>query len=106
MAATGWTFLTNHAQVFLCIAQNTHLTARDIAVQVEITERAVQRILADLGKEGYIRHVREGRTNRYTIDLDKPLSHPAQRGQRVRDLLSQLLHEMSEISSDNQRSSI
>ncbi len=91
MIGRGWTFLTNHAQVFLCIAQNSHLTAREIAVKVEITERAVQRILADLEKDGYIQHVKEGRTNRYTIDLNKPLRHPAQHGQRVGDLLTQIL---------------
>jgi predicted ArsR family transcriptional regulator len=91
MTHRGWTFLTNHAQVFLCIAQNTHLTAREIAVKVGITERAVQRILADLEKDGYIQHVKEGRTNRYTIDLNKPLRHPAQHGQLVKDLLSQVL---------------
>jgi len=91
MTHIGWTFLTNHAQVFLCIAQNTHLTAREIALKVEITERAVQRILADLEKDGYIQHVKEGRTNRYTIDLNKPLRHPAQQGQLVKDLLSQVL---------------
>jgi predicted ArsR family transcriptional regulator len=95
MTTSGWTFLTNHAQVFLCIAQNTHLTAREIAVKVGITERAVQRILGDLEKEGYVQHVREGRTNRYTIDMDKPLRHPAQHGQAVRDLLSQLMGETS-----------
>lgn len=91
MTPNRWTFLTNHAQVFLCVAENTHLTAREIASHIGITERAVQRIVVDLEKDGYIQHVREGRTNRYTIDLDKPLRHPAQRGQPVRDLLSKLL---------------
>ncbi|HEX2912594.1 MAG TPA: winged helix-turn-helix domain-containing protein [Chloroflexia bacterium] len=91
MPHTTWTFLTNHAQVFLCVALNSHLTAREISAKVGITERAVQRILVDLEAEGYIQHVREGRSNRYTTDLDKPLRHPAQRGQRVRDLLAQVL---------------
>lgn len=90
-----WTFLTNHAQVFLCITQNTHLTAREIATRVGITERAVQRIVNDLEEEGYVQHMREGRNNRYIVDLDKPLRHPAQRErhQKVRDLLSQLLED-------------
>ena len=94
MTHSGWTFLTNHAQVFLCIAQNPHPTAREIAANVGITERAVQRILVDLEKDGYIEHEREGRSNRYRIYLDKPLRHPAQHGQKVRDLLSQLLQEL------------
>jgi DNA-binding MarR family transcriptional regulator len=93
MSRQGWTFLTNHAQVFLCIAQNEHITAREIAERVGITERAVQRIVDDLEEEGYIRRSRHGRSNQYAIYLDMPLRHPAQRGQLVRDLLSQLLKE-------------
>ena len=52
MSKPEWTFLTNHAQVFLCIAQNDHITAREIANTVGITERAVQRIIDDLEKGG------------------------------------------------------
>jgi DNA-binding Lrp family transcriptional regulator len=91
MQKVQWTFLTNHAQVFLCIAQNDHITAREIATIVGITERAVQRILDDLEHDGYIQRFREGRSNRYSISLDMPLRHPAQHGQPVRDLLAVLL---------------
>ena len=87
-----WTFLTNHAQVLLYIAQNHQVTAREIAAQVGITERAVLRILDELEEAGYIRRYHEGRTNRYEVDLDRPLRHPAQRGQPIRDLLDLLLH--------------
>ncbi|GCE29836.1 transcriptional regulator [Dictyobacter alpinus] len=90
-----WTFLTNHAQVFLCVTQNARLTAREIAATVGITERAVQRILSDLEQDGYVQAFREGRSNRYATDLDKPLRHPAQHGQRVGDLLEQIMHETS-----------
>lgn len=82
-----WTFLTNHAQVLLCIADNRRITARDIALRVGITERAVQRIIADLEDAGYIRRHREGRGNVYDIDPDARMRHPAQRGHRVRELL-------------------
>ena len=91
MAKPEWTFLTNHAQVFLCIAQNDHITAREIAAIVGITERAVQRIIEDLVKAAYIQRFRDGRSNRYSISLDMPLRHPAQHGQPVRDLLALLL---------------
>ena len=91
MSKPEWTFLTNHAQVFLCVAQNDHVTAREIASIVGITERAVQRIIDDLEKDGYIQRFRDGRSNRYSISLDKPLRHPAQHGQPVRDLLALLL---------------
>lgn len=87
---SSWTFLTNHAQVLLCIANSRSITAREIAAQVGITERAVQRILRDLHDGGYISHTREGRQNRYEIHVDRPMRHPAQQGIAVRELLDLL----------------
>ena len=43
-----WTFLSNHAQALLCIARDPEVRIRDIAQVVGITERAAQRIVADL----------------------------------------------------------
>ena len=43
-----WVFLSNHAHVLLCIAQDPDSRTRDIAQQVGITERAAQRIVAEL----------------------------------------------------------
>lgn len=83
----GWTFLTNHAQVFLCIARNKGITAKDIAEAVGITERAVQRIVADLEEAGYITRERDGRRNIYEIHPEQPMRHPAQHGTPVRELL-------------------
>ena len=49
-----WRFLTNHTQVLLCIARAPDVRLRDVAEQVGITERAAQRILADLVEAGYV----------------------------------------------------
>lgn len=87
---SSWTFLTNHAQVLLAIAQAPSITAREIAAPIGITERAVQRILRDLDQAGYISHTREGRQNRYEIHVDRPMRHPAQQGHAVRELLDLL----------------
>lgn len=87
---TNWTFLTNHSQVLLCIAQNPRLTAKEIATTVGITERAVQRLLDDLDEGGYITRSREGRKNVYEIHPDRPMRHPAQQGRAIRDLLDLL----------------
>ena len=86
----GWTFLTNHAQVLLCIAKHNRATAKEIAATVGVTERAVQRILDNLEVEGYIGRFRDGRKNRYEIHGDRPWRHPAQQGCTVRDLLALL----------------
>lgn len=93
MSKPSWTFLTNHAQVFLCVARNEYITAREIADIVGITERAVQRILDDLEQDGYIQRSREGRKNHYRISPDMPFRHPAQHGQPVRDLLNLFLKD-------------
>lgn len=87
---SSWTFLTNHAQVFLSIARNPRITAREIAEVVGITERAVQRIIGDLEAGGYIRRHREGRRNRYELHPDRPMRHPQQHGHNVRELLDLL----------------
>jgi DNA-binding MarR family transcriptional regulator len=72
----GWTFLTNHAHVLLCIAENPDVLLREVAVRVGITERAAQRIVAELESEGYVSHVKVGRRNRYDVHPDRPLRHP------------------------------
>ena len=49
-----WTFLSNHANVLLCIAEEPEIRLREVAARVGITERAVQRIVADLEEGGYL----------------------------------------------------
>ena len=71
-----WTFLTNHAHVLLCIAADPTIRVREVAALVGITERAAQRIVADLEAEGYISHERVGRRNRYEVHPTLPLRHP------------------------------
>ena len=85
-----WTFLSNHAQVLLCIAKNPAITTREIGQRVGITERAAQKIIQDLEQAGYLVRHREGRRNRYELFLDRPLRHPAQKGLTIRDLLEML----------------
>src|SRR5437764_15119572 len=63
-----WVFLSNHAHVLLCIARDPDSRTRDIAEQVGITERAAQRIVADLIAEGYLKRTKNGRRNHYEIN--------------------------------------
>jgi hypothetical protein len=64
---------------------------RDIALNVQITERAAQRIVADLIDAGYLDRERVGRRNRYTIQASLPISLPAQRDVDLNSLLNLLL---------------
>jgi hypothetical protein len=85
--APGWTFLTNHAQVLVCIARDPGVRLRDIGERVGITERAAHRIVTELADAGYITRQRTGRRNQYTIHTDFPLPDPVAREQNVGQLL-------------------
>lgn len=85
-----WRFVTNHTQVLLTIARNPDSRTRDIAEAVGITERAAQRIVADLVEAGFLESVRVGRRNHYTVNRDAAMRHPAQASQHVGDLLDLL----------------
>ena len=92
---TTWTFLSHHAQVFLCIAQDPDARLRDIAAGVGITERAVQAIVNDLVEAGYVDRARVGRRNHYAIHPEMPLRHPLQ-GDLDAGTLLRLLGEQSD----------
>ncbi|MEV1068712.1 helix-turn-helix domain-containing protein [Streptomyces sp. NPDC050263] len=89
----GWTFLTNHARVLAVIADDHSARIRDIAAHCRLTERAVQKIITDLERDGYLSHIREGRGNTYRIEPGKVLRHPAEAGLSVASLLSLLAQD-------------
>ena len=89
--ASGWDFLTNHAHVLMCVADDPGIRLRDIAAAVGITERAAHRILSELVDGGYVLREREGRRNHYQVVPDLPLRHPLVQGRDVGDLLKILL---------------
>ena len=85
-----WRFLSNHTQVLLCISHDPDVRLREIALKVEITERAAHRIVTDLIESGYVERVRVGRRNRYLVNPSAAMRHPAQQGQEVGALLGLL----------------
>jgi predicted transcriptional regulator len=86
----SWSFLTNHAQVLLCIAQDPGVRLREIGEAVGITERAAHRIVNELAAAGYISRTRKGRRNRYAIESHLPLPDPLAGQQKIGDLLAVL----------------
>lgn len=88
----GWTFLTNHSRVLAAIAEDRTTRVRDIAARCRLTERAVQKIIADLEVGGYLTHVKEGRSNVYRIAAGTLLRHPADAPATVAELLAILVH--------------
>jgi predicted ArsR family transcriptional regulator len=90
-----WTFLTNHAHVIVCVARDPGMRMRDIAERVGITERAAQRIVAELVDAGYLERDREGRRNRYQLNAEMPLRHPLEQGHAIGELLAILISDAS-----------
>jgi DNA-binding MarR family transcriptional regulator len=87
----NWSFLTNHAQVLVCIAQDPGIRLREIGEAVGITERAAHRIVSELADAGYISRERHGRRNRYTVQSHLPVPDPVAREQKIGDLLAILV---------------
>ena len=85
-----WRFVTNHTQVLLCIARDPDTRLRDIAETVGITERAVQRIVADLMESGFVSRDRVGRRSRYTLNREARMRHPAQFDHEIGEMLDLL----------------
>lgn len=87
-AAPTWSFLTNHAQVLICISHDPGIRLREIGEAVGITERAAHRIVGELEDAGYLERRRNGRRNQYTVRTNLPLPDPPARQQKVGDLLA------------------
>jgi predicted ArsR family transcriptional regulator len=85
-----WTFVTNYAVVLTYLAKHPSITARQLALEIGITERAVRTIIADLEAEGYIVKAKEGRGVRYSVRAGLPMRHSTQRDKQVGKLLELL----------------
>lgn len=84
----GWTFLTNHAHVLLCIARDPEIRLRDIASRVGITERAAQKIVHDLVADEYVAVAKVGRRNHYRLVPGGRFRHPLEGAREVSDLIA------------------
>jgi predicted transcriptional regulator len=85
-----WRFVTSHTQVLLCLARNPEIRIRDVAALTGITERAAQRIIADLVEAGFVERTRVGRRNHYVVRTDLKMRHPLQQDYEIGELLDLL----------------
>lgn len=88
--AASWTFLTNHTHVLLCLYRDPDQRLREVAQAVGITERMVQRIVAELVEGGYLTISKEGRCNRYNVLSTLRLRHPLEMQHTIGELLTLL----------------
>ncbi|MDQ8195918.1 MarR family transcriptional regulator [Coraliomargarita sp. SDUM461004] len=82
-----WDFFTNHAHVIFYLSVHPDQPLRKVALAIGITERAVQRIVAELEEAGYLQRTKTGRQNRYEIDGSVALRHSTQAHRPVQELL-------------------
>ena len=87
---TGWTFLTSHARVLLCVAHDPGVRLRDIAARLDITERTAYGIITDLVEAGYVVKEKDGRRNRYDIQTHLPLPELVGRERTIGEVLAVL----------------
>ena len=86
-----WSFLTNHARVLLCIAEDPGVRLRDIATRLGITERSAFGIVTDLTEGGYVVKEKDGRRNRYQVQADLPLGEPLTQERTIGEVLDLLV---------------
>jgi len=84
---SNWTLFSNHGHVLVCLARDPEARLRDVAADVGITERAVQKIVRDLQDGGMISVTKNGRRNCYRIHKKQTLRHKLQAGCKIYDLL-------------------
>jgi hypothetical protein len=85
-----WTFLSNHGRALLCIAHDPGVRLRDVAADLDITERRAYGIVADLANAGYVVKIKDGRRNRYQIKTHMPLPEPTKSEHTIGDVLDLL----------------
>ena len=86
-----WTLFSNHGHVLLYLAGHTEARLRDVAEQVGITERAVQKIVRELQDDGYLTVNKHGRCNRYRLNARRALRHPIEAHCTVAKLVALIL---------------
>lgn len=101
-----WTFFTNHSHVLVFLATHPDQPLRVAAEAIGITERAVQRIVAELEESGVVQRERVGRSNRYTLKLDAPLRHALERHCTIGDILGVILDRRRDVEAEAPQSKV
>jgi predicted transcriptional regulator len=84
---SNWTLFSNHGHVLVCLSRDSEVRLRDVAADVGITERAVQKIVRDLQDGGMVSVTKNGRRNRYRIHKNQSLRHKLEAACTLKDLI-------------------
>lgn len=88
-----WNIFSNHGHVLLYLAREPDARLRDVAANVGITERAVQKIVRDMQDAGVLEVIKQGRRNAYRIDHSAALRHDLEAHCTVGRLIDLLVNE-------------
>ncbi len=97
---SNWTLLSNHGHVLVCLSRDSEARLRDVASDVGITERAVQKIVRDLQDGGMISVTKSGRRNSYRVHKKQTLRHPLEADCKIRDLIGVINRAPDSAASD------
>jgi DNA-binding transcriptional ArsR family regulator len=100
VAMANWSFLTNHARALICIAHDPGMRLRDIAAELDITERSAYAIVTELTDAGYVIKQKDGRRNRYEIQGDLPFRGSVGRERTIAEILDVLVEASAAADSD------
>lgn len=82
-----WTLFSNHGHVLIYLARDPESRLRDVANDVGITERAVQKIVRDLQDCSMLSVTKHGRRNQYKIHNRQALRHDLEAHCTLGDLI-------------------
>jgi transposase len=87
----NWGFLTKHGRALVCIAHDPGMRLRDIATELDVTERSAYGIVNDLAEAGYVVKDKDGRRNRYRVQAHLPLREAIGREPTIGEVLELLV---------------
>jgi hypothetical protein len=86
-----WSFLTSHARALLFITQHPDARLREVAAALDVTERTAYGIVVDLAEAGYVVKEKDGRRNRYHVQVHLPLPDRIGRERTIGEVLDLLV---------------
>ena len=99
----NWGFLTKHGRALVCIAHDPGVRLRDIATELDVTERSAYGIVNDLAEAGYVVKDKDGRRNRYKVQAHLPLREAIGREPTIGQVLELLVDTNSSKRSRGRR---
>jgi DNA-binding transcriptional ArsR family regulator len=87
----AWRVFSNHILILATLASSPSVRMRDMARRLELSERQVAFIIAELRSQGLISSERRGRRNYYAVHMEAPMPQPGFAGRCLGEILQPIL---------------